>query len=444
MMSRWARLAVALLFCVGFGSISAEAHDHDLPAAVVMDAFIKIDPDRAHLVIRVPLDLLRSLSFPVVNGDYDMTKVGPAITTALNALAHDLTLSADDRKLVPLQATGRIVGLSDRSFEDYQTAVAAIASSPAANTQIGFELGYLDAHFIYAISSPRSVFAIQSKVAEDLEGEAKLVVRYLPLQEGSRTMTVASGSAPVMLNPTRYQVVDGFVLLGIKRSISAIDNLVLLLCLIIPFRRIKQLVPILVGLAAGVSVTFIGTAYGIAPTGTWFLPFVETGIAVSILYLALENIVAASLRRRWLLAALSGLFFGFSFAATFNEQVQFSGSYPLLSLLSFNLGIGIGQLAVLCVFVPALALLCRGAMAGRMGIIVLSAIIAHTAWHWMVERGEIFWQTPWPEVTGPGLMVLARWVLALGLSVGAATFLTKWLDRRHPELVEPNAIPGQD
>jgi HupE / UreJ protein len=115
-----------------------------------------------------------------------------------------------------------------------------------------------------------------------------------------------------------------------------------------------------------------------------------------------------------------------------------------VSLVSFNIGIEIGQLLVLCVFVPALALLFREAMAGRMGIIVLSAIVANVAWQWMVERGEVFWQTPWPQPTAAGLMVLARWVLALGVAFVAANFLSKWLDRRHPALVEANTTVGHD
>jgi len=126
------------------------------------------------------------------------------------------------------------------------------------------------------------------------------------------------------------------------------------------------------------------------------------------------------------------------------EQLQFAGSYLLTSLVSFNVGIEIGQLIVLCVFVPALALLFRGAMAGRMGIIVLSAIVAHTAWHWMIDRGEVFWRTPWPHPTAAGLVELARWVLALGVAVVAATYLSKWLDRRHPSLIQASASPGQD
>jgi hypothetical protein len=50
----------------------------------------------------------------------------------------------------------------------------------------------------------------------------------------------------------------------------------------------------------GHSVTLIGTAYNIASVGAWFPPFIETAVAVSIVYMALENIVGASLRRRWI------------------------------------------------------------------------------------------------------------------------------------------------
>jgi HupE/UreJ protein len=123
---------------------------------------------------------------------------------------------------------------------------------------------------------------------------------------------------------------------------------------------------------------------------------------------------------------LFGLVHGFGFADMLKEQLQFAGSYLLVSLLSFNVGIEIGQLAVLCLFVPPLALLFRGRMSGRMGIIVLSAIIANIAWQWMVQRGEVLWQTPWPQITLPALMTLARWVAALLLAIGAAKLLAKW------------------
>jgi hypothetical protein len=166
--------------------------------------------------------------------------------------------------------------------------------------------------------------------------------------------------------------------------------------------------------------------------GPWFPPFIEAAIAASIFYMAIENIIGADLGQRWIITGLFGLVHGFGFADMLKEQLQFAGSHLLVSLLSFNVGIEIGQLAVLCVFVPALALLFRGRMAGRMGIIVLSAIIANVAWQWMLERGEVLWRTPWPQPTGAGLMILARWAVAVVVIVGAAKLIAKWIERKWP------------
>jgi hypothetical protein len=257
-------------------------------------------------------------------------------------------------------------------------------------------------------------------------------------------MMITGGSGRVALDPAWWEASLGFVRLGIEHILSGIDHILFLLCLVIPFRRVKPLIPIITAFTLGHSITLIGTAYNLAPLGAWFPPFVEAAIAATIFYMALENIVGANLRRRWIIAGLFGLVHGFGFADILREQLQFAGSNLLVSLLSFNVGIEIGQLAVLCVAVPALALLFRGAMSGRMGIIVLSAIVANVAWQWMIERGQAFWQTPWPPLTVPGLMILARWVLALALAVVAANLLSKWLDRRHPALIEPQTAAAQD
>ena len=187
----------------------------------------------------------------------------------------------------------------------------------------------------------------------------------------------------------------------------------------------------------------IGTAYNLAPIGAWFPPFIEAAIAASIFYMAIENIIGANVNQRWVITGLFGLVHGFGFADVLKEQLQFAGSNLLVSLLSFNIGIEIGQLAVLCVFVPALALLLRGRMAGRMGIIVLSTIIANVAWQWMVQRGEVLWQTPWPPITIAGLMILAQWIIAIALAVGAAKFLAKWIGRKWPGHLLPAEVPAE-
>jgi hypothetical protein len=44
----------------------------------------------------------------------------------------------------------------------------------------------------------------------------------------------------------------------------------------------------------------------------------------------------------------------------------------------------------------------------------------------------VLWKTPWPQLTVPGLMILAQWILALTLAVGAAKLFARWIDRKWP------------
>jgi len=91
--------------------------------------------------------------------------------------------------------------LSDRSFEDYDQAVAQVAEPVATDTVIAFQQGYLDAHFVYPISSPKSVFSIETAVGADLGDYVRLTIRFIPLDEPSRAMMITGASGRVALDP---------------------------------------------------------------------------------------------------------------------------------------------------------------------------------------------------------------------------------------------------
>ena len=435
MLKRWICCAAVWLCHTALGLPLANAHD--LPLDRMMSAFVTIEPRQLDFVVRVPLDLLRGVPFPLAGDHYKVDASRSAVETALKGLGSALQLWEDNARLAPSSAAGQLAPLADRSFEDYDRAVARMAEPLAPDTVIAFEQGYLDAHFVYPISSPKSVFSIQTTIGAELGDYIKLTIRFIPLGEPSRAIMITGASGRVALDPAWYQAAIGFVKLGIGHILSGIDHLLFLLCLIIPFRRITALIPIITAFTLGHSVTLIGTAYNLAPIGAWFPPFIEAAIAASIFYMAIENIIGANVNQRWIITGLFGPVHGFGFADVLKEQLQFAGSNLLVSLLSFNIGIEIGQLAVLCVFVPALALLLRGRMAGPMGIIVLSAIIANVAWQWMMQRGEALWQTPWPQLTTSALLTLARWIIALSLAVAAAKLLTKYIERRWPGFGRP-------
>ena len=399
------------------------ANAHEFKLESLMDAFVKVDDQELHLVIRLPLHITRTVRFPVKGAEIDLANAGPATQRVAEAVGHDVMIWEDTRLLVPKSALGRLSLPSDRSFDSYQDAVAHVAQPPAADAGIYVDQGYVDAHVTYAIQSPHSRFTIRTTIAPELKDYLKLAVRYLPLGEQGRAMVITSRSGVVRLNPAWYQAASGFVGLGIGHILSGFDHLLFLFCLIIPFLRFRQVVGIVTAFTVAHSFTLLGSAYGLAPTGDWFPPFVETAIAASIVYMALENIVGADLKRRWLVTGLFGLVHGFGFSYGLKENLQFAGTHLLVSLFSFNVGIEIGQVAVLAVMLPALALLRRYVLAGRIGVIILSALIAHTGWHWMIDRGDILWKTEWPRLDAASFAILARWVAGLLIAAAAVRFI---------------------
>jgi hypothetical protein len=145
--------------------------------------------------------------------------------------------------------------------------------------------------------------------------------------------------------------------------------------------------------------------------------------------MALENIVVENPTRRWLITFCFGLVHGFGFSFILRNSLQFAGSHMLVSLLSFNVGVELGQLLVLCLAVPALNLLFRYVVAQRLGTIILSAIVAHQAWHWMLDRLAVLQRFPWPTITRAGLLSLINWALA-ALGMAALLWLVSMLVQR--------------
>ena len=154
----------------------------------------------------------------------------------------------------------------------------------------------------------------------------------------------------------------------------------------IPFRRLRPLVAVVTAFTVAHSITLIASAFDMAPTALWFPPLIETLIAASIVYMAIENITGAHLQRRWVVTFAFGLVHGFGFSFALRESLQFAGAHLLTSLLAFNVGVELGQLLVLASCCRCSALLFTHVVDERVGTIILSAFVAHTAWHWLTER----------------------------------------------------------
>jgi hypothetical protein len=84
---------------------------------------------------------------------------------------------------------------------------------------------------------------------------------------------------------------------------------------------------------------------------------------------------------------------------------------------------------VLLVLIPALDLVFKYVMPERLGIIILSALIAHTAWHWMIERGEQLAKFPFPKIDAAFLASAMRGLIAVLILALAVLLANSWLRR---------------
>ncbi len=429
MRTRPPSLLAAALALAGALLGAPPAAAHDIPDRISMHAFVKPEGDRLHLLVRVPLTLLLNLNLPKRGPGYiDLAHVDGPLAAAAAATARDFEVRADGRPLANARASGRITPPSDRSFESYDRALALIEGPklPAA-TDVFWNQGFFDVHLEYPIESERADFALTVHTGQGLGGRLTVDVRFLPPGGAERVYVLRGGAGSLALDPRWYQAAWVFVGSGVHHILGGLDHLLFLVCLVVPFRRFGwDLVGVVTAFTLAHSITLLAAAYGVVPSAGWFPPLVETLIAASIVYMAIENVLAPNLSRRWLLTGLFGLVHGFGFSFVLSEELQFGGGHFLLSLFSFNVGVEIGQLLVLVVLLPALAWVGRRPVAARYVPIVLSILVGHTAWHWMVERAEVLTQVPWPEANA-GLAVTAARVLASILIVAGAV---RWLAGR--------------
>lgn len=421
--------------------LCATAAAHDIPNDVAVQLFVHPSGERMTLVLRVPLVAMRDVNFPTTGPGYlDLSQIAPLLHDAATVwIANAIDLYEDDAPLPrPRVMATRISLPSDRSFTAYESALAHVRDTVSPVTSdLYWNQAMLDILLEAPIRSEHARFAIHPGVGR-LGQRVVTALRFVPPGGAVRAFELSGDPGIVKLDPTWHQAALQFVRLGFEHILDGADHLLFLFCLVIPMRRMRALIPVVTAFTVAHSITLIASAYNLAPEALWFPPLIETLIAVSIVFMALENIVAASTAKggpalpRWMVAFGFGLVHGFGFSFALRQTMQFAGSHLLTSLLSFNIGVELGQLLVLAIAIPLLELLFRFVVAEKIGTIILSALIAHTGWHWMLDRWDLFRQFrfAWPARDGAFFanMVLGAIIAVL---IGSAVWgLSNLLARR--------------
>ena len=195
------------------------------------------------------------------------------------------------------------------------------------------------------------------------------------------TLVVSGPEAP---EPSGPSGLGEWVALGVSHIFGGVDHLAFLLAVLLVGGGLRRVLLLVTAFTVAHSITLGATALGYIPLDDVRARWVEAAIAASIIWVALENLVLRQHRHRALLTFLFGLVHGFGFASVLRGHGL--GDSALKALFGFNLGVELGQAAVVAALLPLVRLVQRRPVWHLRTVRLLSLLILAAGGYWLVER----------------------------------------------------------
>jgi hydrogenase/urease accessory protein HupE len=175
-----------------------------------------------------------------------------------------------------------------------------------------------------------------------------------------------------------------FLVLGIEHIFTGYDHLAFLLALLIAGGSLRHNAKIITSFTLAHSLTLALATLGLVRISP---AIVEPLIAVSIVFVGLENLFRRRLAARWLVTFCFGLVHGLGFAATLRELgIGTFGARVALPLLSFNVGVELAQIAIALLVLPLVWRLERRPSFTLKHVPALSLLITFAGIYWLLVR----------------------------------------------------------
>ena len=183
-------------------------------------------------------------------------------------------------------------------------------------------------------------------------------------------------------------MIGRYLAAGIEHIFLGYDHIAFLVAVVLWARRIWPVVKIVTSFTVAHSITLSLAALRILEIPA---EIIEPAIAASIVFVALENFYSRDIDRRWRITFLFGLIHGFGFADALQEFGLPRGAL-VQALASFNIGVEIGQIAIVSLVIPLLLQMDRlasGMAGGRRSpavVYAVSALITVLGCYWFLDR----------------------------------------------------------
>jgi hydrogenase/urease accessory protein HupE len=230
-----------------------------------------------------------------------------------------------------------------------------------------------------------------TKTASASKESTAVITEPSQIKQIPNNKVAATSTAPQAKNPSAtgksanatsvWHNIGSFILLGIEHILTGYDHIAFLIGLIVIGLSFRDVLKIITAFTIAHSITLLLAALQILSLNS---KFVESVIALSICYIAVENLFRKEVKYRWLITFCFGLVHGFGFASALQELIV-GKSNLILSVVSFNFGVETGQLMIFFILLPVLHLL-KQTMQFRKVTAGVSVAIFFFGFTWLIER----------------------------------------------------------
>ena len=226
----------------------------------------------------------------------------------------------------------------------------------------------------------------------DQDETANLVLDYSP---GGVQVFRARGllHEPVVVTRSLLDAVLTFIKEGVIHILEGLDHVLFVICLVLGAMHLKPLLWRVTGFTIGHSITLSLGFYGFVPSAAWFVPAVETGIALSIIYVAVVAVAPGLQQKKgeWTVVGVTGLIgllHGLGFSFVLQHILQVTSPDIWQSLVAFNVGVEVGQLLIVIgAWIAFYIIGLLGGRAAKVNRYLVASLCIVIALFWVMERG---------------------------------------------------------
>lgn len=323
--------------------------------------------------------------------DFDALAKNPLPLGELASVGH--VLHTDNRTLTAVVTDVRVYeGQQQPPFSTLEEARRAFADDqplPKDNAPFVGD-SVVDVRLEYRGAGRIEEYQLSSSLNPNLPGQEDTANLILDYATGTQKVFRATGllTEPVTVSHSSMAAATTFIIEGVRHILGGPDHVLFVVCLILASLTLVTLAVRITGFTIGHSITLALGFFGYVPAGAWFIPMVETGIALSIIYAAVVAIaygaqpVKAQTTTFWVTVAI-GMLHGLGFSFVLQEILGISAGNVWVNLLSFNIGVELGQLLIVLLLWPLLMLILKyrpGLMPTITWIIALPCIAIASVW----------------------------------------------------------------